>query len=384
MIQKESVPKADTEFSECLAWWYVVRTLPECALGGGGAGAGVGGGERPAGVKVLKDTLQRLTDGLDPSNKGANTGKMLDRTHAMELRATLLTRLAASASSAEENFQAEGTEAWKALLRLNPDCIDYYLGYIVHLGVDPFDSARENDAMEVLVALKDSEAKPSRTLLRLILTYTPSTHPSFHPALKSYIQSSLEKGIPSLFEDLKTLYSEDDSEGGGKGRIIGQIAEELLEDYQKPESDPTTYIWTLYLLSSHHLHLFTTTSSTTSTPSSPSTSSSPHNHLLKSLSLIALALTHTPTLPDLLTLKSHILASAGDYLGSAAARNEARLMDGQDRWLNGLTGVGRLRCGVYGGGGGNKVGERVVGSVGSVVGMFTKVCVLYYSLGGVI
>ena len=65
-----------------------------------------------------------------------------------------------------------------------------------------------------------------------------STHPSFHPALKSYIQSSLEKGIPSLFEDLKALYSENDSEGGGKGKMIGQIAEELLEEYQKKKDEP--------------------------------------------------------------------------------------------------------------------------------------------------
>jgi tetratricopeptide (TPR) repeat protein len=44
-----------------------------------------------------------------------------------------------------------------------------------------------------------------RTLRRLLLDALPADHPLFKPALAAYIRSSLRKGIPSLFADLRSL-----------------------------------------------------------------------------------------------------------------------------------------------------------------------------------
>lgn len=76
---------------------------------------------------------------------------------------------------------------------------------------------------------------------------------------------------------------------------------------------PSTYLWTLYFLASHHSQL------------------GDHSAALSTLSL---ALSHTPSLPELHTLRARILKRAGDAQGAAQAMEDARLLDGQDRFLN--------------------------------------------------
>lgn len=58
--------------------------------------------------------------------------------------------------------------------------------------------------------------------------------------------------------------------------------------------------------------------------------------------------------------KGRVLKRCGDYLGGARAINEARLLDGQDRFLNTKTGKYLLRAGMV---------EEAIG----IFGMFTKV-----------
>lgn len=153
---------------------------------------------------------------------------------------------------------------------------------------------------------------------------------------------NLTKGVPSLFADLKTLYVDTE-----KRQIIEDLVESLKDEYgappdttnPSPEADPATYLWALYYLSQHYSFL-----------------SQPH----KSLALLSIALSHTPTLPELHLCKGRTLKRVGDYLGAAKAVNEARLLDGQDRFLNTKCGKYLLRAGMV---------EEAIG----IFGLFTKV-----------
>lgn len=167
----------------------------------------------------------------------------------------------------------------------------------------------------------------------------------FKKLVEKYIVKYLAKGVPSLFADIKSLYADKD-----KQQTIEGIVEALREEYASSSalpptssdaySEPTTYLWTLYYLAQHYSYL-----------SQPD----------KALSLLDMSLKHTPTLPELHMCKARTLKRAGDYLGAARCQNDARLLDGQDRFLNTKFGKYLLRAGM-------------VDEANSIFGMFTKVC----------
>lgn len=91
---------------------------------------------------------------------------------------------------------------------------------------------------------------------------------------------------------------------------------------------PTTLLWAYYFLALHLAH-----------PSNPQPSHA------RALELLQTALDHTPTLPEIYMAKAMVLKRAGDPLGAAFAMEEARLLDGQDRFLNGKAAKYWLRAG---------------------------------------
>lgn len=126
--------------------------------------------------------------------------------------------------------------------------------------------------------------------------------------------------------------------------LVESLSEKNSASSPSPDSDvePTTYLWTLYFLAQHYSYL------------------SQHT---KALSLLDIALKHTPTLPELHMFKARVLKRNGDYFGAARCLNDARLLDGQDRFLNTKCGKYMLRAGM-------------VDEANTIFGMFTKVCVL--------
>lgn len=162
--------------------------------------------------------------------------------------------------------------------------------------------------------------------------------------MKPYLLAALTKGVPSLFVDMKSLYS--DSQ---KQQAIENIVEELRESLvfgnpaptALPDADepPTTYLWTLYFLAQHHSFL---------------------SRHARALSLLDIAIQHTPTLPEIHTCKARVLKRAGDLLGAARSLESARLLDGQDRFLNTKSAKYRLRAGL-------------IDEANEILGLFTKV-----------
>ena len=164
----------------------------------------------------------------------------------------------------------------------------------------------------------------------------------FKGLIETYLRSRLEKGVPSLFSDLKSLYRSSE-----KRDAIEAAATTLLSTLSHPptdpcptDRDPTMYIWTLYFLAQHHSFL---------------------GRHEKAIELLDEAMTHTPTLPELYMFKARVLKRAGDPFGAAKYMDQARTLDLQDRFLNTKCGKYRLRAGLV---------EEAV----EVFGLFTKVC----------
>ena len=106
---------------------------------------------------------------------------------------------------------------------------------------------------------------------------------------------------------------------------------------------PTALLWAYYYLALHLSH-----------PSHPNPS---HE---RSLALLDTALKHTPTLPEIYMAKAMVLKRAGDLWRAAQCMEEARLLDGQDRFLNSKAGKYWLRAG--------EVDKSI-----ELLGLFTKV-----------
>jgi peptide alpha-N-acetyltransferase len=165
----------------------------------------------------------------------------------------------------------------------------------------------------------------------------------------AYLLRGLTRGIPSLFADLKSLYRdtrkrtiiEELVDGYRRTLEEGHLPHDLPNDVAaEPDGDvPTTYLWTLYFLAQHFSHI---------------------GQQSRALSLLSSAIAHTPTLPELHTLRGRILKRLGDFQGASAAVNEARLLDGQDRFLNTKSAKYKLRAGL-------------IEDASDTLGLFTKV-----------
>ena len=164
--------------------------------------------------------------------------------------------------------------------------------------------------------------KPATAPRRLALDV--ATGQDFIELIKPYVTNALTKGIPSLFADLKPLYKDP-----SKRQIIEDTVQELRSTYVSSPAgnsiEPTTYLWTLYLLAQHHSFL---------------------GRHKQALEILDTAIAHTPTLPELYMVRARALKRAGDPYGAAKAMDAARLLDGQDRFINTKTGKYLLRAGM--------------------------------------
>ncbi|KAJ3482804.1 hypothetical protein NLI96_g6742 [Meripilus lineatus] len=294
-------------------------------------------------VRLLHD-LGENQEALNLLDICAKDRTIIDRTAIMEFRARILSKL--------KHNDAE--HAWQALIQQNPDCYLYYKGFFSHRGIDlgmpdgstngnlteTFDTDFITDANreETLKLLREFTEHHSRAAAPRRLALNVAQGDTFRELASRYIYSALEKGIPSLFADLKAMYKDIP-----KREIIQSIVEDLREkltptDSQPtsqtpndtstspPESEPpTTYLWTLYFLAQHYSQI------------------SQHPH---ALSLLEIAIRHTPTLPELFTCKARVLKRVGDPWGAARAMDEARVLDLQDRFLNTKCAKYRLRAGL--------------------------------------
>lgn len=235
-------------------------------------------------------------------------GKIVDKLGLREHRASLYLKT---------NRLAEAEEIYRKLLDVNPDNYHYYEGLQKCLGLTPDGKVYTSEQVEKLVELYDGlrvKYPRSAAAKRIPLDFLEGD--AFKAAVSLYVRPFLKKGVPSLFTDLRPLYSHPE-----KVEILEEVFLEVLSSLQASKTfpsssdseSPSTYLWTLYLLAQHFDR---------------------RRQYEKARSYINQAIEHTPTVIDLYLVKGRILKHAGDPVAAAALADEARTMDLADRFLN--------------------------------------------------
>ncbi|GAA6015450.1 hypothetical protein JCM8202_002475 [Rhodotorula sphaerocarpa] len=276
-------------------------------------------------ARVLEDAgeYERCLDFL-----GEKSGQIVDRTSYSVQRARLLLKVDRTESA---------LWAWEVLLEENPESTEYIKATVQAKGgdCDAQDDAAREHAVSILLDLQTKYPR-SLSIPRLVLTLLPPASAQFRSRAATYLLNALSKGVPSLFADVKALYTPD-QEGQEKARIVGEVVEAFKKSLEEKGAvvtdevgddeaveSPSTYLWTLFFLSSHYSQL---------------------GHQTRALETLDTALAHTPSLPDLHMLRARILKRAGDPVGAAAAMEHARSLDGQDRFLNSKAAKYAIRMG---------------------------------------
>ncbi|ELU44309.1 NMDA receptor-regulated protein 1a [Rhizoctonia solani AG-1 IA] len=252
----------------------------------------------------------------------------------------------------QANRKAEAAHEWTTLIEQNYESYAYYRGLLSTQDIDlgkntlEYSAGVQKSDMEQLDNLTDeSRSAALASLKKLVTQYPGATAPKrlsldvalgeeFRGLVEPYIWTGLQRGIPSLFVDIKSLYKEDE-----KRVVVGEIVEGFLPKLKpqdepkepklatngeaKPEP-PTTYLWALYFLGQHYSYC---------------------GNQEKALSILDTAIAHTPTLPELYTARGRALKRAGDFVRASLAVEAGRLLDGQDRWLNGKSAKYAMRTG---------------------------------------
>ncbi|KAF9551479.1 N-alpha-acetyltransferase 16, NatA auxiliary subunit [Mortierella hygrophila] len=210
----------------------------------------------------------------------------------------------------------EAEAAYRELLSLNPDNMAYFEGLGKSLGLGS-DRQTDEDEVKILEMFKQlqKEYPRSNAAKRLPLHY--ATGEAFVKVTDEYIRSMLRKGVPSLFVNIKTLYSDSAKQAAVEKLVLGYlIALDKSRGFDHSGAvvePPTALLWTLYFLAQHFDFKRETE---------------------QALGYINRAIEHTPTLVELYMAKGRILKHAGDHVAAMAALNEARELDLQDRFIN--------------------------------------------------
>ncbi|KAG7446845.1 N-terminal acetyltransferase A, auxiliary subunit [Guyanagaster necrorhizus] len=274
-------------------------------------------------VRLLEE-LGEFTEALSLLDVSSKSRVIVDKTAIMEARARLLSKLKSD----------ESEHAWRVLIDHNPDCTSYYHGYLASQGIDSDEAS--------LAILRDISSQIPRANAPRRLALSFASGDRFKELAKPYLLSGFTKGIPSLFADIKLLYK-DQAKLSQIQALLEEIRAENAPDSAAPSSStftsqPTTYLWILYFQAQHFSYL---------------------SQFRRALEILDEALKHTPTLPELYTCRARVLKRAGDLFGAARSVEEARLLDGQDRFLNTKSAKYRLRAGL-------------VDEASALLGLFTK------------
>eukprot|EP00850_Spirogloea_muscicola_P016597 SM000135S27041 [mRNA] locus=s135:306743:314702:- [translate_table: standard] len=242
--------------------------------------------------------------------------KILDKLSLKEQRAALLLQL---------RRPAEAEKVYRSLLALNSDNYRYYEGLQACLGLKPTQGgAYATQLLPQLTTLYSDLQKQyphSTAAKRIPLDFLQGAE--FLAAAEAYVRPFLQKGVPSIFSDLKPLYRQP-----GKADALEHLfldIESSIRSEEMPSSkkedgqagvasnSSPTLLWTLFLLAQHY---------------------NKRKQCEKALKIIDEAILRDNSIPDFHLVKGRILKHAGDQPAAAALADEARTMDLADRFLN--------------------------------------------------
>eukprot|EP01132_Coremiostelium_polycephalum_P002779 gene2779-3454_t len=214
----------------------------------------------------------------------------------------------------------EAEKIYNELIKLNPDNLNYHqkLWICNEIEVDSIERLADENKVKILSDIYTQLEKehPKCLLIQKIpLLFLPAGE-LFREHLNRYSKHFLVKGIPSLFNNLKSLYHDT-----AKVEIIDQLFKEHLKNLRATHtlsgSDetvvPSTTLWCLYFLALHLNRL------------------GKHSEALEA---VEEAIKHTPTAIDLYIVKAKIYKHQGNTIGAFEEYDKARKLDLADRYLN--------------------------------------------------
>ncbi|WFD20406.1 hypothetical protein MCAP1_002650 [Malassezia caprae] len=198
----------------------------------------------------------------------------------------------------------EAVDAWRQMLERNPDNKQYIASYLELV------AETEDARLDKLLELQGSFPK-SAAMRRMALHMAQGD--TFAEQARDYLERALVKNVPSLFSDIKSLYQQP-----GKQAVIEDLVEAFRLRWDPHQAEaanepPSSYLFAMYYLAHHYSY--------TGRPG-------------LALTYVDSILKHTPTMPELHMTRARVLKRAGAYRAAAEAMQEARHLDGQDRYLN--------------------------------------------------
>ncbi|KAI9878769.1 MAG: hypothetical protein M1830_010571 [Pleopsidium flavum] len=254
--------------------------------------------------------IERALDHLEVVGK-AN----LDRTAVMEMRADYLSKL---------GRRKEAETAYRALLERNPEYRTYYAGLQGSLDLDKSDP-------KLLKALYDEYAvrNPRGDAARRIpLDFLHGN--DFREAADQYLQRMLNKGVPSTFANVKSLYPDT-----SKRRTIQELVEGYASGKHIPQANGSAEpqvngdmspfeLSTFYFLAQHYnYHL--------------------SRNLEKAMHNIDQAIERTSKSVDYHMTKARIWKHYGNTQKASETMERARSLDDKDRYINSKAAKYQLR-----------------------------------------
>jgi peptide alpha-N-acetyltransferase len=245
-------------------------------------------------LKVYKNLLIYETGDVEAALKDVERMNCIDKVASRELRAKYLLELGRNDEAQRE---------YRALIKRNPDNVEYYYALEKAIGIQPDDAATREVLYRRLGEKYPRADVPKSILLDFLCG------PRFKVAAREYVEGYLEREVPSLFVMVKRHYA--DAE---KAQLIDDLIHEFYDKISNDSSiKPSLKLWTLHFMAQHYSQLG-------------------KNDL--ALKFIDLAIEHTPTVLEVHMVKAKILKRTGNVQLAAEVMENARKMDLQDRFVN--------------------------------------------------
>ncbi|XP_012285201.1 N-alpha-acetyltransferase 15, NatA auxiliary subunit [Orussus abietinus] len=206
---------------------------------------------------------------------------------------------------------AEAEQVYKDLLNLNPENTMYYSRLA--------EAERHSTQEETLRMLQRYEELFPRALAPRRLQLNYAIGEQFKTLVDRYLRRGLHKGVPPLFVNLRSLYTDQEKVDTVQSLLLeykdALKAHGHFSDLEKenPREPPSALLWTYYYLAQHYDHLGLTE---------------------KALMEIDAAIDHTPTLIELFVTKGRIYKHAGNVQEAYKWLDEAQSLDTADRYIN--------------------------------------------------
>ncbi|RYO26676.1 N-terminal acetyltransferase A complex subunit [Alternaria arborescens] len=227
----------------------------------------------------------------------------LDRCAALELKAKYLLEL---------GQKEEAEKAYRILLGRNSEYRAYFDGLEKSLGLD-----RSNDAdIEKLNELYQSFASKNErndAARRIPLDFLQGE--AFKTQVDQYLRRMLNKGVPSTFPNIKSLYQDEEKKAVIEELVLGYASEKQTNGESNGDNSDRFEQSVLYFLAQHYNYVQS-------------------RDLNKAMEYIDKLLEKDPKSVDYNQTKARIYKHMGDVQKASETINHARELDERDRYIN--------------------------------------------------